>query len=303
MEKRPNLSIYLHKQLRARAKAGEHNFLNKVVEIASEAGIEARFKPDEFSQRLGSIRRNEYALFHMREPLGENSLCFRRVYFYPFWQIEKTNERWNWDTAKTEFSGLDVDQNEIDRFFDHWKNTHFPEIQASSEGFVYVPLQGVLTKKRSFQSMSPIEMIKQLAKSERHRTIFVTLHPNETYSSDEISELQSTIEKFPNLNLSDESANRLSSACEYIVTQNSGTAFKAFFLEKPTILCAGVDFHHITVDAGNVGMSEAVKRVIEHKPDYKSYVYWFLQNQAINAGKPDAKEKIRKRLRHLGWQV
>ena len=88
-----------------------------------------------------------------------------------------------------------------------------------------------------------------------------------------------------------------------MVTQNSSAAFSGFFFGKPCVLFARVDFHHIAANVASLGVKAAFDRVRSMSPDYAGYVWWFLQRQSINAGRPEAEERIRDRLAALGWPV
>lgn len=302
MSRPSNLSIYLHKQLRQRAKAGDHNFLNLVSQVARDVGISTRFKPDTISERLASTQRNEYALFHMQEPMGPNSLTFRKVYLFPFWEIEKTNERWNWETAKIEFHADEIEKAEARRFYKYWRVKQFGQTRSSQGGYIYIPLQGMIQSRRSFQKISPVDMIKSVAKVDT-RPIKVNLHPNEIYSSDDFNVLDALTREFPQVEISKRPYLELLAHCDVVVTQNSSVAFQGYFFEKPAILCAGVDFHHIAIKLKPNDLAQALETAKNHTPDYASYIYWFLQIRAINAGRDFVKSKIRTRLRHFGWDI
>jgi hypothetical protein len=79
--------------------------------------------------------------------------------------------------------------------------------------------------------------------------------------------------------------------------------FEGYFFGKPLILFAKSDFHHIALNVGDIGAPRAFDRVQSHTPDYAAYLFWFLQVRAINAGRPEAKKKIRDVLRNHGWPV
>jgi hypothetical protein len=91
--------------------------------------------------------------------------------------------------------------------------------------------------------------------------------------------------------------------CDYVVTQNSSAGFMGYFFAKPLILFSKSDFHHIALNAAEIGAAEAFARVGDHRPDYAAYLHWFLQEGAINAGRPEAKDRIRDVLRDHEWPV
>ena len=80
-----------------------------------------------------------------------------------------------------------------------------------------------------------------------------------------------------------------------MVTQNSSAAFNGYFYGKPAVLFGKVDFHHIALGP------DTMDRFEDHAPDYARYVWWFWQNQSINAGHPSAEQKIEDRFRTFGW--
>jgi hypothetical protein len=84
---------------------------------------------------------------------------------------------------------------------------------------------------------------------------------------------------------------------------NSSVAFAGYFLKKPSVLFAGIDFHHIAANVGVLGVDGAFEAVRGMKPPYPQYLWWFLQQMSVNAGRPDAEDKIRARLAGLGWPV
>ena len=140
------VTFYLDDGLRESAEAGEHNFIAKVSSVLRNAGFDVVYRANSQAARLSSALRPGYAMFHMDQPTHPRALTMRRVYHYPFWQIETTTERWNWAVAKTPFDPETVEPKEARRFHGFWRRRLFPDAPpVSLEGFVYVPLQGRLT--------------------------------------------------------------------------------------------------------------------------------------------------------------
>lgn len=108
------LHIYLHEPMRTRAEAGEINLFNKMAQAL--AGWTLRFHEDTKAERQAAPDRG-YGLFHMQEPPVPTILCLRRAYHYPFWRIEKTNERWNFDVARAGFDAAQVPPGRAAAFF------------------------------------------------------------------------------------------------------------------------------------------------------------------------------------------
>jgi hypothetical protein len=292
------LHIYLHEPLRSRAEAGEINFFNKMA--AALPGWTLRYHEDTEAQRLAAPLRG-YGLFHMQEPPVSTILCLRRAYHYPFWRIEATNERWHFDVAKAAFDPADVPMDQAERFFTRWRPKIFRDGPTSRDGFVFMPLQGRLQLHRSFQSQSPIDMIRTVLALWPDRPIKATLHPKEEYSDEDHRILARIEAESPAFQLIQGDAKDLLATCDLVVTQNSSVALTGYFAQKPAILFAGADFHHIAASVWRDG--PAAVRQVPTDPDFIAYLWWFFQRQSINAGAADAEERIRERLARHGFPV
>ena len=305
MRARDTVTFYLHPQLRKQAERGNHNFIKKVGEVLADAGLQVAFDGDDDLARLRAVTRPGHGLFLMDDPVNARGLTFRRTYIYPFWHIEKLAERWAWPVAQDAFDPSVVDPAKAANFYRFWQERLFKDApqHARHDGFVYVPLQGQLLRKRSFQFCSPIEMLKTVLERDEVRLVVATLHPSETYSAQEQNALEELLAKNDRLFVRAGDADRLLQTCDYVVTQNSSVGFMGYFFSKPLILFGKSDFHHIALKVDDVGIPAAFARVLGHAPDYAAYLQWFLQQRAINAGRPEAKKKIRTVLRGHGWPV
>lgn len=292
------LRICLEDPLRRSAEAGEHNFINLVTQVAEKA----RFRV-EFSDIPGQAS-HTYSLTHMAPPPNDLGLVFRRVYQYPFWQIEATAERWDWDVARASFDP-DAVAPDAARFYRFWQKRLFGQApqDSSRAGYVYVSLQGRLASKRSFQSCSPLEMIEHCLHHDPQRRIVATLHPKEQYAAAELDKLDALARKHPRLTVGSGQMETHLRDCDYVVTQNSSAAFFGYFFRKPALLFAKIDFHHIAVQAEMDRLDSCFQRVAGHEPVYDKYVWWFWQDQSINAGRADAATRIEARLRRFGWPM
>ncbi|MGH1355137.1 MAG: hypothetical protein ACRBBS_08675 [Thalassovita sp.] len=244
-------------------------------------------------------------MFHMQEPTTEHGLTFRKVYHGPFWAIEKTNERWNWRVAQKSFAPEKIDPDKAKSFHSRWQKRMFKGAteDVSQDGFVYVPLQGNLTERRSFQMASPIEMLMAVLHNEPNKRVIATLHPNETYAREEQRRLLHMQDRFANLSIQTGGMVQHLQRCNYVVTQNSAAAFHGFFFGKPCVLFGKIDFHHIALNVETLGVANAFEQVQDHQPDYQRYIYWFWQNNCINSGRAFADKQIAKALRREGWPV
>lgn len=299
---RPTLRFCLESPLLESAEAGQHNFVNLMASVAEKAEFRVEFGPMESIKNDG---KNAFIMTHMKHPPSERGLVFRRVYHYPFWQIENTAERWEWDTAKTAFDSADIPKKEAVRFAGFWRKRLFDgACEATNRtGYTYVPLQGRITQHRSFQSCSPIEMLQQTLIHADGRKVIATLHPKEDYSGGDLYVLEQLEGSFPNLEISIGDMVRHLQHCDFVVTQNSSVAFDACFFGKPALLFARIDFHHIAVQADMTDLSCSFHTVARHAPDYDAYIWWFWQKMSINAGREDAADKITNRFRRFGWPM
>jgi len=60
----------------------------------------------------------------MISPPNANGLVFRRVYHYPFWQIDAVAQRWHWDVARADFDP-DAASDDASRFYKFWQKRLF----------------------------------------------------------------------------------------------------------------------------------------------------------------------------------
>ncbi|WP_299372434.1 hypothetical protein [uncultured Tateyamaria sp.] len=294
--------FYLEDDLRKSAVAGKHNFIARITSVLHSAGFEVTFHPNTMAERIKAAGRRGYALCHMTPPPNARSLTFRRVYHYPFWQIQASDQRWEWDVARAGFDAAACPRAEADRFFGFWRKRIAGPLldHVADDDFIYVPLQGRITEQRSFQSCSPIEMIRKTRAAFPDMRVIATLHPKETYTQGDMAELEALQGGDPRLEVEMGGRDRLLPRCSFIVTQTSSVAFDGMFFGKPSAVFGKTDFHHVMVDGRDADAFAAVRA---HRADYAAYLWWFWQNMAINAGHDSAEAKIRAKLAAAGWPV
>ncbi len=305
MSEANTVTFYLHDQLRKQAEAGNHNFIKKMVEVLADAGLDIAFDGDDTAAHLRATMRPGHGMFLMQAPANTRGLTFRKTYLFPFWHIEKQGKRWEWPVAHDIFDPAAQNPVKAANFYRFWQNRLFDDAPGATtkDGFVYIPLQGRLTTQRSFQHCSPIDMIRAVLDHDPHRRIIVTLHPSEDYTPDEQAALDDLIAQHSRLYVRIGGMETYLKGCDYIVTQNSGVGFMGYFFGKPLILFGAVDFHHIALNVRDIGVAAAFAAVDDHAPNYAAYLHWFLQKRSINAGRPEATQKIRNVLRGHGWPV
>jgi hypothetical protein len=165
-------------------------------------------------------------------------------------------------------------------------------ITARRGGGIYVPLQGRLGEQRSFQRMSPVDMVAEVLAHADGREVTVGLHPKERYTEAELSALSRLVDPVDNAFITLGGMEGHLALCDFVVTQNSSAAFFAQLFGKPAILCAEIDFHHLMIKAGQGELSTAMEQVEAHAPDYAKYLWWFWQHMSINAGREEAGDRI-----------
>ena len=298
------LTFYLRGTFLERAQRGEVNIVNLISAALGSQGFSISLRADSDLAAVQSSQDPGYTMFHMHDPFHERALTMRLAYFYPYWRIEKSAQRWEWDVAREEFDPDRIDPALATAFCDRLRKRLFKDEAVPDVpdlGYVYIPLQGQLSERRSFQSMSPIDMVREVVRHEPARRIFVTLHPNENYSDFDMNALQMIEKDCDRLEIVDHSVISLVRGCSYIATQNSTVALMGFAFHKPAVLFAKIDFHHISPDVFDRGAAHAIRRVMAGKPDFDRYLYWFLAEHAINAADPNSEQKVLAILRRHQW--
>ncbi|SEN26848.1 hypothetical protein [Palleronia pelagia] len=294
------LRIFYHRQLLERARAGGHNYTNRIDAALRSRGWRVELCLDSDAARVASLARPGRSLFHMAPPLGARSLTTRLAYWYPFWRIEASAKRWEWDVAQARFDPEAVDPEAAARFRTWRRGQHLKGVQATGDA-VFVPLQGRLQEARSFQTMSPLAMLEQTLAHTGPRRVVATLHPNETYLTAERAALDDLAARHPRLQVSDAPADRVLGESGLVVTQNSSVALLAYLLDLPVILFGQIDFHHIALNVAELGVAGAFARAADHRPDCARYLFWFFRMNAIDAAAEDAEAQILRRFADHGW--
>ncbi|TWI33344.1 hypothetical protein [Paracoccus sulfuroxidans] len=300
MQHAPILRAYLETPMLENARAGSFNFLNILREAVEDAGWRVEWRKTGEAARLAAPARRGYALYHMEAPTHERALTFRRAYHYPFWSIEPVAQRWRFHVAETEFAPDAVDPEEARAFAAKLRGRVLPGPPPTQGDRVLVPLQGHIRRCRSFQSESPVEMVRAVART--GRPTLVTLHPNERYDDADHAALARITAEHPNVTIGGDTMAALRD-CAFVVTQNSAVAFDGFLLGKPAVLFAQSDFHHIALNVAQIGTEEALARAAAHRPAFERYLFWFLRVMAVNATAPDARQQVLAAMRRGGWPI
>lgn len=306
MSEDKTITFYLRSPFRERAETGGVNFVNKIVSALASVGYSADFCGNSDLEVVQSAGKPGYSMFYMEEPFHDRALTMRLAYYYPFWRIEKSAKRWEWAVAKTQFDPDETEPAAAARFVARWQKRLYGEAvgaRVTDAGYVYLPLQGRLLEHRSFQAMSPVEMIETTLDAESERQIHATLHPKENYTKAETDALDALEKKHSRLSVVQGDMKEMVRNCSYVVTQNSSIAIDGFFHHKPAVLFGKIDFHHIALNVQELGVAGAFEGLSDHRPDYDRYLFWFLQKMSINAGRADAEDQVLQSLRACGWAL
>lgn len=291
----PMLRICLDPPMLASARAGRFNFLTQVQQAAQGAGWRVEWAPQD-----ARAPQDGFGMFHMKHPGDGRSLLFRRAYHYPFWHIETEEKRWRWPVALARFQPDSIAAQPARDFAARLRQRVLPGPPPRHDGPVLIALQGRVGQTRSFQTMSPLQMVETVARS--GLPAVVTLHPREVYTPADRAALDRIAAAHPNLTIGGDST-RLLRDCRFVVTQNSAVAFDGYLLEKPAVLFGQVDFHHIALNVAEMGARDALAAAAGHRPDFARYLAWFLRDQSIDAMAPDAQDRIRAAMRRGGWPI
>ncbi|MCZ0961303.1 capsular polysaccharide export protein, LipB/KpsS family [Paracoccus benzoatiresistens] len=294
------LRIYLHPPMLQTARAGKLGFLNRMTRLLADRGWQVAIHWSGEAARKAAPDLPGYALFHMERPTHDRALTFRRAYHYPFWRLERHGERWNWPVALARFDPATVDADATRDFAGRLRGRVLPGPDPVRGDHVLIPLQGRLRDCRSFQTMSPVDMVEAVARTGRRA--IATLHPKETYDAEDRRALDALARRYPNLTIGGDTA-RLLRDCALVATQNSAVGFDGLILEKPVVLFGMSDFHHIALNVADLGAKAALARAEGHRPDFAAYLDWFLRRTSLDMMAPDADDRLLAAMEKGGWPV
>ena len=294
------LSVYLHPPILQTALAGKLGFLNRMRALLEPRGWRIEILRSGPKARAEAAGRPGYALFNMERPTHDRALTFRLAYHYPYWRLERVAERWRWPIASTVFHPESIEEGAAHRFAARLRARVLPGVTPVPGDRILIPLQGHVRRQRSFQSMSPLEMIRAAAETGRPCT--ATLHPKESYDAEDRAALDALARKHPNLTIGGDTA-RLLPACAFVVTQNSGAGFDGLILGKPVVLFAQSDYHHVALNVAELGAEAALARAAAHRPPVEKFLDWFLRRTSLDMMAADADARMLVAMKKGGWPV
>lgn len=294
------LRVYLEPAMLRTARDGSFNFMNVLDKTVSAQGWRIEWHQTGPAARSLAPRLDGYALFHAEAPTHDRALTFRRAYHYPFWHIEPVQQRWRFAVARAPFDPDAIDAEAAHAFATRLRARVQPGPPPTRGNTVLIALQGHIRRCRSFQTASPIAMVQAAAQT--GLPCIATLHPNEHYDDADHAALHALNARYANLRIGGDTMSLLRD-CAFVVTQNSAVAFDGYLLGKAAVLFAQIDFHHIALNAADIGAEAALAQAPAHRPEFDRYLFWFLQQNAINATLPDAGARILGAMRRGGWPI
>ncbi|MTE00682.1 hypothetical protein GIY56_10310 [Paracoccus sp. YIM 132242] len=294
------LRIYLHPPILQTAQAGKLGFLNRMSRLLEERGWQVAVQRSGEAARQAAPGLPGYALYHMERPTHDRALTFRRAYHYPFWRLERHAERWSWPVARARFDPLAVDAQAARDFADRLRRRVLPGPDPVRGDHVLIPLQGRLRECRSFQTMSPVDMVESVART--GRPAIATFHPKEPPDAEDRRALDGLARRYPNLTIGGDTA-KLLRGCALVATQNSAVGFDGLILDKPLVLFGMADFHHVALNVADLGADAALARADRHRPDVAAYLDWFLRRTSLDMMAPDADDRMLAAMKKGGWPV
>ncbi|MGR3756909.1 MAG: hypothetical protein ACU0AT_06740 [Tranquillimonas sp.] len=222
----PVLRIFMEGGALRRARAGEHAFANRLHRAFRGAGWTVLFCDPASPRARAGAAAGAPSLWHMLPPRGPLSLSLRLAYLHPFWRIETSHLRWEWEVARRRFDPAAVDPCAAAGFAARLRRREFGTSAARDEGFVYVPLQGRIAERRSFQTASPLHMLTATLAHTAPQPVLAGLHPRAVYTPADRRDLAALAAREPRLRLTDRPMAELLQGCGMVVTQNSAVALQ-----------------------------------------------------------------------------
>lgn len=294
------LTVYLHPPVLQTAQAGKLGILNRIRALLEPRGWQIRIERSGPDARAQAPDRPGHALFNMERPTHDRALTFRLAYHYPYWRLERVAERWRWPIAQAAFDPARIEDGAAHNFARRLRDRVLPGPKPVRGDHILIPLQGHIRRQRSFQSASPVQMIRAAART--GRPCIATLHPKEVYDDADRAALDRLARDHPNLTIGGDTGARLRD-CAFVVTQNSGVGFDGLILGKPVVLFALSDYHHVTLDAGHLGADRAVAMAADHAPPTAKFLDWFLRRTSLDMMAPDADDRLLAAMKKGGWPV
>ncbi len=302
---RKKFIIHTHESMRENIAAGHHKFSDLMQSVFEDMGYAFQLKPHTPRQIMQARLDRNYHIFHINGAQGPRALNMRKSFYNPFWTIEKPHTRHFGRIAHKAFDPRIVGPGLARPFFNHMQKTRIEtgSTGLNIKGYVLLPMQGKLCKKRPWQFADLATMVRTIRTHDPDRKIILKPHPREVYSTAERT-LVKELAQLPNVEVVDAPIHALLASCAYVATHNSAVAFEGILLKKPAILFAKAHYHHLfpTIRKPE-DATAAFARVQGEDFPFGAYLYWYLQMNSINVRQPSATAKIIEAMHESGWDL
>jgi len=295
------LSIYVPNEMWTIADDRPSHFLAHVGAAFQGVGFQVSFIDATDDGLLVSFDDDVYCLFYRNRPNHAHALEVRPAPFGPFWMIEKTAKPAQKLVFKRAFEPESVDKNVADGLFTRLADRHL-KAEVSAGGYVLVALQGVIGRRRFWQSMSPVEMVQTTIEQEQARKILIKLHPREVYSTEDMNALNALVDG-DRVQIVQGDLDALLAGCGYTVSMNSTVSFKGLLNRKPGVLFGDAEFNHVFQKVRSKDVVSCFVDVMDETVDFEKYVYWYLRRQHLWNFKPSIQDDILRGCRVMGWEL
>lgn len=295
------LKIYVPPEMLHIADNQPTHFLANVRATFQNIGLKVSFETATKDVLDSSYQDDAYCLFYRDRPTHHHALELRPAPFGPFWMIDKTGDPAEKTVFKRSFHPEKVNPDLATSFFQRMTDRH-KTAKSSNNGFVLIAMQGVIGRQRFWQSMTPLDMVRETIAHEPNRKIYVKLHPRETYSHADLSALNDLMDG-DRVQLVDGDLEQYLSACDYTVSMNSSVSLKGLLYHKRGILFGEAEFHHIFQSVQTKGVANCFADVLTDMPAIERYVFWYLRRQHLWNFSKTIEDDILKRCRALGWAI
>ncbi len=291
---------------------GSDSFLPKLVAELTGHGIETRMvrARTKTAEILNDPEADHIHITMGDAPAyGRNMLHVEESYIRGFWYLDEIGVYWNSSLRLMPFAPERINAAHAEYFFNGvtgWmlreNVSKAPQPQRLS-GHLEPALAVIFTQeieglRQRSHYLSNEQMIRTTAEFDRHRPIYVKLHPVQSKAMRR--NLLNVAQDYPNVKVADASVHDLIEASSVVVTQNSAAGFEALMQKKPVVTCAKSDYWHATLTAKTAGdLREALAYGADAMADfdYEKYFHWFLNRNLLEEAKENFAERAMARLR------
>jgi hypothetical protein len=308
------INLHLPSHLIDGVRAGQPGFYSRLLAglaaRGAEVGVERR-GADGAIQTEGWEA--DFNLVHQGRITHPSVLNTGLAYVFPFWYADPTGICGDSSIAKAPFDSLAIPQSESGPFYRRLKKRLIEgrvarydqpaERRELPEGAVSVFLQGRSDPLSRAQYMPTEDMLKSVLRHRDGRPVIIKPHPNET-DVHVYAALQELERQYENVVLTDANVHDILETSYVSCSISSGVALESMVHKVPTILFGRSDLHHCAVTVMRPGqLRQAMRQIAQGGFHFEAFLYWFLQQNCINAGQEDFVEQVIARMGRGGFDT